>query len=140
MRISIQFRSAIILVGILSGCAVTGYSDPVDSTKINITSDNIRPSVKAEVYRSFEGLSVGNVKYTEIQDSSVVPNIVIADSVLEKRNYARALLEKVSSANRINDTLSALSVIDLPIGIVNSGGAVDYSILIDQMTFTTKGA
>lgn len=140
MRRSIQFRSVIILAGILLSCAVTGYSGPGDSTKINITSDNIPPSVKAEVYRTFEGLGAGNVKYTDVQDPIVIPNIVLADSVLEKRNYAHALLEKVSSANRFKDALSALSEIDLPIGIVKSGGAVDYSILIDRMTFTTKGA
>jgi len=63
-----------------------------------------------------------------------------ADTVLDKRRHAHALLEKVVAAQRFLETLDALTEIELPVGIVKSGGALDYTILIDRIVFTREGA
>ncbi|MBT1705418.1 hypothetical protein KK060_19160 [Fulvivirgaceae bacterium PWU20] len=111
-----------------------------DSTKVILTSaEEVPPEVKAEIYRAFQGLDYKD-DASVIFDPILLPNVLLADSTLEKRNHAHSLLEEVKNGQRYLETLDALSEIELPVGIVKSGGAVDYSILIDRMTFNTKGA
>ena len=90
------------------------------------------------VYKTFEGLvtSIDN----NLPDPIVIPEVMLADSTTEQRNHAHALLEKVLAGQRFLESLDALQEIDLPVGVVKSGGAVDYSILIDRISFNSKGA
>lgn len=62
------------------------------------------------------------------------------DSLQQKRARAHSLREDVEKAQRFRETLDAFSVIDLPLGVVRSGGLVDYSIIIDKITFTPQGS
>jgi hypothetical protein len=111
-----------------------------DSTRLILAGNDIPPSVKEEVYRTFEGLGTVQEE-TAVYDPIILPPLsLLADSTLEQRAYAQALLDKVISGNRFFETLNDLSEIDLPIGIVKPGGSFDYSILIDRMTVTTQGA
>ncbi|MBL0739667.1 hypothetical protein [Chryseolinea lacunae] len=113
-------------------------SSPVDSTTVIHATNTIPPAVKDELYRTFEGLTL-----TTGQDKAIDPIVisqVVADTVEVKRAYARSLLEKVKKDQRFVEALDALSEIELPVGLVKSGGAADYSILIDRITITPKGA
>ena len=64
----------------------------------------------------------------------------LADTVLEKRKHAHALLERVLTGQLFLESLDALSEIELPVGVVKAGGSLDYSILIDRILFTKEGA
>src|SRR5690606_9730706 len=64
----------------------------------------------------------------------------LPDSVAEQRAHANALLQKVLEQQRFVESLDAQSIIDLPVGVVRSGAAFDYAILIDRITFTPEGA
>ena len=134
-----RIRKIVLLAIFFVLCGLRGYGAVPDSTRIVITSPNVSPEIKTEVYRMFEGIGSAPVMRGNT-DPIIIPTVVLADSTLEKRSYADALLDKVTQAQRFKETLSSLSEIDLPVGIVKSGGSVDYSILIDRMTFTTKGA
>jgi len=92
----------------------------------------------SEVYRSFD--SQISLHEQVIGDPILIPEIFLADSVMEKKNRALMLQEKVQVSQRFLESLDKLSEIDLPIGVVKPGGALDYSILIDRINFTPKGA
>ena len=96
-------------------------------------------SAKARLFRHFHGLSLP-ADVSSPGDPIRHPVAVIPDTVLDQRAHAHALLEKVLADQRFLESLDALSEIELPVGVVKSGGAVDYSILIDRMTFTKEGA
>lgn len=113
--------------------------DPADSTVVHTDINVLPPEVKAELYRTFEGLSLGDT-YTAGKEPFQWPEDVVVDSVEEQRAYAENLLARVEEEQRFMESLDALSEIELPVGIVKAGGSVDYSILIDRMTFTTTGA
>ena len=105
------------------------------------TSREMPPSenpAKATLSRHFEDISFPDImsQADPIQD----PVAIIADTVLDQRLHAHALLQKILAGQRFLESLDALSEIELPVGVVKSGGAVDYTILIDRMTFTSKGA
>jgi hypothetical protein len=136
-RIRIISITVCMLLAFCSSVVATGKNMPHDSVRIKRVGE-IPPHVMAEVYRTFDGLDHAN-SATVVYDPIVVSQVV-ADSVVEKQNYAHALLEKVQSTQRFVETLDALTEIDLPVGIAKSGGSVDYTILIDRITFTTQGA
>ncbi len=73
-------------------------------------------------------------------DLIFLPNTMLADSIAEQRARAHSLRDEVEQSQRFRETLDASTVIDLPIGIVKSGGALDYSIIVDRVTFSSKGA
>lgn len=50
------------------------------------------------------------------------------------------LFQKVMAGQRFLESLDALTETTLPIGIIKSGGPLDYSILIDRIEFTKEGA
>ena len=110
-----------------------------DSTKVKIQSAETPLYIKEQLYRTFEGLNVNNTNFFA-SDPITLPAQNLADTILEKRNHAHSLLEKVLSGQRFLESLDALSEIELPVGLVKSGGAFDYSILIDRINFTPQGA
>src|SRR5690606_28037727 len=73
-------------------------------------------------------------------DPVIVTEEPIADTILQQRMHAHALLEQVLAGQRFLESLDALSEIDLPVGIVKSGGALDYAVLIDRIQITKEGA
>ena len=101
----------------------------------------IQPSTTTgpSVFRDFEGFALPAHRSLS-RDPITIPEESIADSVIDKRNRAHTLLEKVLQGQRFLETLDALSEIELPVGIVKTGGAVDYSILVDRIQFTREGA
>jgi hypothetical protein len=130
-------KSLKLIVTFLIG-SINIHAAVSDSTKV-IKSLNEAPFVHAtQVYRTFEGLTP--LLKVEQPDPILIPLSSLADSIAEKRSHAYSLLEKVKLENRFSESLDALSVIDLPIGVVKSGGVADYSILIDHMTFNSRGA
>lgn len=132
-------RIGVIGLLLLIPAVVSAFGDH-DSTRVVVHSkDALPPEVRAELYRTFSGLGESSSIQTAY-DPIVVPTVFLADSIVEKRNYAHALQEKVVEAQRFLESLDALSEIELPVGVVKAGGAVDYSILIDRMTFNTQGA
>lgn len=72
------------------------------------------------------------------RDPIVIP--VVSDSLEQQRNRAHYLREEVEKAQRFVEWLDEKTVVDLPLGIVKSGGAVDYAIIIDRINFTAQGA
>lgn len=120
---------------LLSAVTVFGVTD---STRVN-TVPELPPVVRAEVYRTFDGLSNIN-NQNLIVDPIIPPNIQLPDSVEQLRAYAETLLQQVTDGQRYVETLNSLTELDLPVGVVKSGGSLDYAILINSMTFTTRGA
>lgn len=109
-----------------------------DSTTVARPATDLPAPVKKELYRTFEELRYIQSFYQAV-DPIILPD-VLPDTVEKQRAYAQSLLEKVQSAQRFIDNLDELSEIELPVGLVRSGGAVDYSILIDRMRINTQGA
>ncbi|MEX1239906.1 MAG: hypothetical protein WEB30_09315 [Cyclobacteriaceae bacterium] len=108
-----------------------------DSTILASTKD---PRVgTGSHYRRFEELAVPD-NFLINSDPIVAGDGSVADTILNKRAHAHALLEKVLSQQRFLESLDALSEIELPVGVVKSGGSVDYSILVDRIEFTKEGA
>ena len=91
------------------------------------------------VYRTFEELSIPEYPILS-EDPIHSGNTGVADTILDKRSHAHALLQKVLDGQRFLESLDALAEIDLPVGVVKSGGALDYAILIDRIQFTKEGA
>lgn len=108
-----------------------------DSTKV-ISHASSAP-LSSGIYRTFESISLPENAYTNT-DPIILSDLALADTILDKRNHAHALLERVLSGQRFLESLDAFSEIELPIGIVKSGGSVDYSIIIDRIQFTKEGA
>ncbi len=130
-------RSLLLILHCLCAAHLTTFAFS-DSTKV-IQNIDAPPLVSAGFYRTFESISLPENANTKT-DPIVVNELALADTILDKRNHAHALLEKVLSGQRFLESLDALSEIELPIGVVKSGGAVDYSILIDRIQFTKEGA
>ncbi|HEX8038200.1 MAG TPA: hypothetical protein VF490_03590, partial [Chryseosolibacter sp.] len=130
-------RSLLLIVPCLCALHAGAYA-PRDSSS---TAGKTRPlpsAAGAPLFRRFETLSIpGSIPAHDpiIADESALP-----DTVLDARNRAHALLQKVLSEQRFLESLDALSEIELPVGIVKSGGVADYCILIDRMQFTKEGA
>lgn len=114
---------------------VIAYSD---STKV-IVRDVHPPIVSAREYRTFESISLPEDAGL-ITDPIEVHPPALPDTILDQRNHAHRLLERVLSEQRFLESLDALSEIELPVGIVKAGGAAGYSILIDRIQFTKEGA
>jgi hypothetical protein len=129
---------AVLLLTVQLLCALPGAAY-TDSTKVVLPANELPPAVRAELSRTFDELNYVQ-SLNIVSDPIVLPHVILADTVLQQRAYAQSLLEKVQGAQRFIETLDALSEIELPVGVVKSGGPVDYSILIDRMTFTTTGA
>lgn len=111
---------------------------PGDSTSVKLKTEAASPSPSPAIHRTFSSITLpetGNRKNDPIIEDSLIP-----DTVLDKRSHAHALLEQVLTGQRFLESLDALSEIELPVGIVKSGGAADYSILIDRIQFTREGA
>jgi hypothetical protein len=111
-----------------SGDTTTVSSHSVDGT-----------ATVTPITRHFRELSIPESLYGH-SDPIIVSGGVIPDTIIDKRNHAHALLEKVLSGQRFLETLEAFSEIELPVGVVKSGGALDYTILIDRIQFTKEGA
>ncbi|MEX2235485.1 MAG: hypothetical protein WD824_25210 [Cyclobacteriaceae bacterium] len=110
-----------------------------DSTRATNPGEIQATSLSAGVYRNFEDLSLRESLHTRV-DPIIVNDLALSDTILDKRTHAHTLLEKVLRDQRFLESLDALSEIELPIGIVKAGGAIDYSILIDRIHFTKEGA
>lgn len=110
-----------------------------DSTMVVASKHVVFPEGPHPAYRQFENLAILN-RHQTANDPIVLPQVPIADSILQQRAHAHALLEKVVSGQRFLESLDAMSVVDLPIGVVRAGGAFDYSILVDRITITSAGA
>lgn len=121
---------------ILHGLPVSAHPD---STIHVIAETPSSTTPDARVFRNFEGLTLPADIFAA-RDLITAHEGMISDSVLDKRNRAHALLEKVIQGQRFLETLDALSEIELPVGVVKTGGALDYSILIDRIQFTKEGA
>lgn len=108
-----------------------------DSTAVN--RDHISPSENTGLFRSFDGLPAA--EYLQVKsDPIIIDDSGLADTILDKRAYTHALLQKVLTGQRFLESLDALAEIELPIGVSGSPGALDYSILIDRIHFTKEGA
>lgn len=137
MKISRIFPDMLLPVCLLLH-AVTVWAHS-DSTVHVIAEARASATADAPEFRTFENLAVSS-EGSSSHDIITAPDAVIADSVLDKRNHAHAVLEKVLQSQRFLESLDALSEIELPVGIVKSGGALDYSILVDRIQFTKEGA
>lgn len=91
------------------------------------------------LHRNFQDIAIPQALFVA-SDPIEAGETSIADTVLDQRAHAHALLQKVLAGQRFLETLDALTEIELPVGVVKSGGALDYSILIDRMAFTREGA
>jgi hypothetical protein len=111
---------------------------PGDSTSVNSKTEVAAPSPPAGIHRTFNSITIPENEYRKLDP--IVHRSLIPDTVLDKRNHAHSLLEKVLAGQRFLESLDALSEIELPVGVVKSGGAADYSILIDRIQFTREGA
>ncbi|MGC1241530.1 MAG: hypothetical protein WA874_08070, partial [Chryseosolibacter sp.] len=131
-----SFRS--LLLGMLCAIACPLRSHASGDSTIFVV-DHHANTTSAGLYRNFEGLSVDDIHPRE-HDPIVINESAAADTILNKRAHAHALLEKVLGGQRFLESLDALSEIELPVGIVKSGGAADYSILIDRIEFNKEGA
>lgn len=109
-----------------------------DSTKVYSVND-LPNSIKTEVYRTFESIGSTQIGNTSL-DPIIISNSLLADSTLQRRHRAEQLSEEVTSSGRFVESLTSLSDIDLPVGIRRTGGSADYTILIEKITFTTRGA
>ena len=122
----------LVLICIASHSAIALISD---TTRVDL-------SVNSIPYISYEDpgnlLIVGSSG--RLLDPVEIPPQNIPDSVHDKRRQAHALLQKVLDGQRFLESLDALSEIELPVGVVKAGGAVDYSILVDRIQFTKEGA
>ncbi|RAW02134.1 hypothetical protein DQQ10_06185 [Pseudochryseolinea flava] len=117
---------------------VATATDPNDSLRAVNSAAITQADAEALLHRTFSGLDLPTSLAPV--DPIVLPPLLLADSIIEKRNRAHSLFEKVQSGQRFLESLDALSEVDLPIGIVKSGGAVDYMIIIDRINFTREGA
>lgn len=131
-------RSCLLILHCLCAAHLTAFAFS-DSTKVYTNAGPIPPSLRAGLYKTFQDLSLPGNANTK-SDPIVIDHASIADTVLDKRNYAHQLLESVLSKQRFLESLDALSEIGLPVGVVKTGGAADYSILIDRIQFTKEGA
>ena len=128
-------RSTLLLMLCLYASHLTAIS-PGDTTVI--VSNNIANVVAGDIFREFEGIAID--QSVQHNDPILANEGAVPDTILDKRAHAHALLEKVLSGQRFLESLDALSEIELPVGVVKSGGALDYSILIDRIQFTKEGA
>lgn len=108
-----------------------------DTTRIDPSSYEVIAGEKLQ--RRFHGIALPQGLLTT-SDPIEVSETSIADTVLDKRTHAHALLQKVLAGQRFLESLDALAEIELPVGVVKSGGALDYSILIDRIAITREGA
>lgn len=136
-------RFTLLLFLLLSASMVNAlsFTDPKDSLQVssgNATAVVSQAEAEAVLYRTFNELQLPATDHNS--DRAEFVPLLLADSILEKRNRAHSLFEKVQSGQRFLETLDALSEVDLPIGIVKSGGANDYMIIIDRINFTREGA
>ena len=131
-----------LIVSLLLPLVVTAstfsWTDPKDSLRVINHTPIDQAEAEALLYRTFNELQVP-ASSNNLGPDEFTP-LLLADSVLEKRNRAHSLFEQVQSGQRFLETLDALSEVDLPIGIVKSGGALDYMIIIDRINFTREGA
>lgn len=122
----------LVLICIASHSAIALISD---TTRVDLSVNSI-PDISYE--------DPGNLPIVgssgRILDPVEIPPQNIPDSVHDKRRHAHALLQKVLDGQRFLESLDALSEIELPVGVVKAGGAVDYSILVDRIQFTKEGA
>lgn len=128
-------KFAIIIVAALFSHSLFGYVMVNDSTSGKYSLP-LLSNVGAEV-RAFPEIS--QPVYSSVVDF-ITTDYAVADSLQEKRARAHSLREDVEKSQRFRETLDAFSVIDLPVGIVRSGGLVDYSIIIDKITFNPQGS
>jgi hypothetical protein len=89
--------------------------------------------------KNFQELIIPSARFISSDPITAIQETA-ADTVLDKRRHAHALLERVVAGQRFLETLDALTEIELPVGVVKSGGAMDYTILIDRIAFTREGA
>ncbi|MEP2667733.1 MAG: hypothetical protein ABJH04_01990 [Cyclobacteriaceae bacterium] len=125
----------ILLLTILHGHLVLGNSITNDSTSRSLAVPIVK-DISSE-YRTFPELKPATQNLTF---DPINADYVVADSLQEKRDRAHSLREDVEKAQRFKETLDAYTVIDLPVGIVKSGGALDYSVIIDKITFNPQGS
>jgi hypothetical protein len=133
-----------MMLGVLELRGYTPLPDPADSiarASIGRNASVSKPATASTtLQRTFEGLEVTDAESVALPDPILIPHVLFADSTLEKRNHAHSLLEQVQNGQRFLESLDALTEIELPIGVIKTGGAIDYSILIDRINFNTSGA
>ena len=125
----------ILLLTLLHSQPLWSNSIPNDSTSRNLSVPAIKETSSG--YRTFSELTP--IKQNLAFDP-ITTDYFVADSLQEKRDRAHSLRDEVEKAQRFKETLDAYTVIDLPIGIVKSGGALDYSVVIDKITFSPQGS
>ncbi len=131
-------RSLLLIMHCLCTLQANAFIWPDSAVTVNGRTPEASAAT-APLFRKFEGLSISDNR-PSASDPIVVDESSVADTVLDQRNHAHELLQKVLSGQRFLESLDALSEIELPVGVVKSGGAVDYSILIDRIQFTREGA
>ncbi|MEZ4946409.1 MAG: hypothetical protein R2804_12815 [Cyclobacteriaceae bacterium] len=125
----------ILLLTLLHSHLLWSNSISNDSTSRNLAAPILK-DVSAE-NRTFPELTPATQNLTF---DPISKDYFVADSLQEKRDRAHSLREDVEKAQRFKETLDAYTVIDLPVGIVKSGGALDYSVIIDKITFNPQGS
>lgn len=110
-------------------------------TKANASADTtlLRTELGATDLRLFPGLVPLHTRESD-RNTFAPDEGNMPDSVLERRAHAHALLQKVLASQRFLESLDALSEVNLPVGVVKAGGALDYMIIIDRIEFTRDGA
>lgn len=127
------------LLIVLCLCALPQAGIALSDTTMVGYSAGVHTTPGATVFKNFPQLVIPTRINTH-SDPIVLPEGLIADTILDKRSHAHALLAKVITGQRFLETLDAFSEIELPVGVVKAGGAVDYTILIDRIQFTKEGA
>ncbi len=139
MRIVLLVTICVMMTSVLMAAPRKELADSVRAKEKGIIKKEVQPEIMMAGYRSFPQLELSSEN--TITDPLIIPQLDVADSIEEERAKAHGLREAVEKTQRFRESLDAFSVVDLPIGVVKSGGeALNYSIMIDRINFTTKGS
>lgn len=120
-------------------CALAMFRITYAHDSTSVANHSVKAMAAEGLRRNFPELGITSGRFATTDPITIIEESV-ADTVLDKRRHAHALLEKVVAGQRFLETLDALTEIELPVGVTRSGGALDYTILIDRITFTREGA
>lgn len=91
-------------------------------------------------FSEFESVQENNSKKSALVSNASISNQNNTDSSAYYEEKAYKLLELVENENRFISKLDSAAIISLPVGIKNSIGGIDYTILIDEVSFRPDGA
>lgn len=135
-RLAIRHLITIWLLFLNLG-VVASWARPFSDSLNHVTKGSVTTISGQRYFTELNG-PLNNIE--EVTDPMLLPELFLADSLEEKRARAHSLRDKVEQAQRFRETLDAFSVVDLPMGVIKSGGLLDYSIVIDKVTWTRKVA